>query len=216
MKSATTHKEVDDIYNEALNRGIKEKYLFPTYSKRHKELDEEKVIREGVAAIGEGLAGLSEQFTELRVKDILRLPEVEKSFREDFGVGVNSIDEAIQRAVANVDSSNELSDEDKKEWKRLLESSLKFESTRAILESYITPKSETNPEVELPPVVEEVQPEDIEEESVSNEQETQGKLSDANREDNSVTFDKVEISGFSKKDFNFYLFSNATFELGLG
>ena len=65
------------------------------------------------------------------------------------------------------------------------------------------------------PIIEEVQPEDIEEESVSNEQETQGKLSDANREDNSATFDKVEISGFSKKDFNFYLFSNATFELGL-
>ena len=215
MKSATTHKEVDDIYNEALNRGIEEKYLFPTYSKRHKELDEEKVIREGVAAIGEGLAGLSEQFTELRIKDILRLPEVEKAFREDFGVGVNSIDEAIQRAIADVDSSETLSDEDKKEWKRLLESSLKFESTRAILESYITPKFETNPEVELPPVVEEVQPEDIEEESVSNEQETQGKLSDANREDNSATFDKVEISGFNKKDFNFYLFSNATFELGL-
>jgi hypothetical protein len=51
----------------------------------------------------------------------------------------------------------------------LLKSALEFESTRAILESYITPKSETNPEVELPPVVEEVQPEDIEEESVSNE-----------------------------------------------
>ena len=67
----------------------------------------------------------------------------------------------------------------------------------------------------LPIIEEEVQPEDIEEESVSNEQETQGKLSDANREDNSATFDKVEISGFSKKDFNFYLFSNATFELGL-
>lgn len=216
MKSATTHKEVDDIYNEALNSGIEKKYLFPTYSKRHKELDEEKVIREGVAAIGEGLAGLSEQFTELRVKDILRLPEVEKAFREDFGVGVNSIDGAIQRAIADIDSSETLSDEDKKEWKRLLESSLKFESTKAILESYITPKSETNPEAELPPIVEEVQPEDIEEESVSNEQETQGKLSDANREDNSATFDKVEISGFSKKDFNFYLFSNATFELGLG
>ena len=71
-------------------------------------------------------------------------------------------------------------------------------------------------EVELSPVIEEVQPEDIEEESVSNEQETQGKLSDANRDDNSATFDQVEISGFSKKDFNFYLFSNATFELGLG
>lgn len=65
------------------------------------------------------------------------------------------------------------------------------------------------------PEIEEVQLEDIEEESVSNEQETQGKLSDANREDNSATFDKVEIFGFSKKDFNFYLFSNATFELGL-
>lgn len=71
-------------------------------------------------------------------------------------------------------------------------------------------------ETKLPPVIEEIQPEDIEEESVSNEKETQGKLSDANREDNSATFDKVEISGFSKKDFNFYLFSNATFELGLG
>lgn len=71
-------------------------------------------------------------------------------------------------------------------------------------------------EEQVPEIEEEVQPEDIEEESVSNEQETQGKLSDANRDDNSATFDKVEISGFSKKDFNFYLFSNATFELGLG
>ena len=200
----------DDEFIE-INEAVKQKL-----EKLNKRTDEEKVIEEGVAAIGEGLAGLSEQFTELRVKDILRLPEVEKAFREDFGVGVNSIDEAIQRAIADIDSSETLSDEDKKEWKRLLESSLKFESTRAILENYITPKSETNPEVELPPIVEEVQPEDIEEESVSNEQETQGKLSDANREDNSATFDKVEISGFSKKDFNFYLFSNATFELGLG
>jgi hypothetical protein len=136
---------------------------------RYTSDEEAEVITKGIAAIGEGLAGLSEQFTELRVKDILRLSEVEKAFREDFGVGVNSIDEAIQRAIADIDSSETLSDEDKKEWKRLLESSLKFESTRAILESYITPKSETNPEVELPPVVEEVQPEDIEEESVSNE-----------------------------------------------
>ena len=71
-------------------------------------------------------------------------------------------------------------------------------------------------EEQIPEIEEEVQPEDIEEKSVSNEQETQGKLSDANREDNSATFDEVEISGFSKKDFNFYLFSNATFELGLG
>jgi hypothetical protein len=136
---------------------------------RYTSDEEVEVITKGIAAIGEGLAGLSEQFTEMRVKDILKLPGVEKAFREDFGVGVNSIDEAIQRAIADIDSSETLSDEDKKEWKRLLESSLKFESTRAILESYITPKSETNPEVELPPVVEEVQPEDIEEESVSNE-----------------------------------------------
>ena len=199
----------DDEFIE-INEAVKQKL-----EKLNKRTDEEKVITEGIAAIGEGLAGLSEQFTELRVKDILRLSKVEKAFREDFGVGVNSINEAIQRAINDIDSSETLSDEDKKEWKRLLESSLKFESTRAILESYITPKSETNPEVELPPVVEEVQPEDIEEESVSNEQETQGKLSDANRENNSATFDKVEISGFSKKDFNFYLFSNATFELGL-
>jgi hypothetical protein len=135
---------------------------------RYTSDEEVEVITKGVAAIGEGLAGLSEQFTEMRVKDTLKLPGVEKAFREDFGVGA-SIEEAIQRAVADIDSSETLSDEDKKEWKRLLESSLKFESTRAILESYITPKSETNPEVELPPVVEEVQPEDIEEESVSNE-----------------------------------------------
>lgn len=69
-------------------------------------------------------------------------------------------------------------------------------------------------EEQVPEVVEEVLPEDIEEESESNEKETRNKLSDANREDNSVTFDKIDITGFSKKDFNFYLFSNATFELG--
>ena len=72
----------------------------------------------------------------------------------------------------------------------------------------------TEPMEEALPEVQEVEPEDIEEESESNEKETKAKLSDENRETNSTTFDKVEISGFSKKDFNFFLFSNATFELG--
>jgi hypothetical protein len=132
------------------------------------------------------------------------MPSIEKLFRENFGVGVNSIEEAIDRAMEYA------SDEEK----RILQNVLKYDSTRAILESYITPKSETDPEVEIPPVIEEVEPEDIEEESESNETETQAKLSDENRETNSSTFDKTDISGFSEKNFNFFLFSNATFELG--
>lgn len=177
--------------------------------------DEEAVIGGGIIALGEGLAEKSKDFTRVTTEDLLKRADVQNEFKTNYGVGVNTIEEAIERAISDVESSS-MNEELKNDYIRLFRASLEFESTRTILESYITPKSETNPEVELPPVVEEVQPEDIEEESVSNEQETQGKLSDANREDNSATFDKVEISGFSKKDFNFYLFSNATFELGLG
>lgn len=176
--------------------------------------DEEAVIEGGIAAIGKGLVEKSEDFTRTRVEYLLKRADVQNEFKTNYGVGVNTIEEAIERAISDIESSS-MSEELKNDYIRLFRASLKFESTKAILKSYITPKSETNPEVELPPVIEEVQPEDIEEESVSNEQETRGKLSDANREDNSVTFDKIEISEFSKKNFNFYLFSNATFELGL-
>jgi len=171
--------------------------------------------------VGEGLAEVSDEFTRHRIEYMLRRPNIEKEFKENIGVGVNSIEELVQRAISSIlEEFNSLENPSEEEIKfkddiiRLLNKSLEYDSTRAILESYITPKSETNPEEEIPPVVEEVEPEDIEEESESNEKETKAKLSDENRETNSATFDKVEISGFSKKDFNFFLFSNATFELG--
>lgn len=42
MESANTHEEVDAIYTEALNNGIQEQEIFPTYSRRHKEIDDAK------------------------------------------------------------------------------------------------------------------------------------------------------------------------------
>ncbi len=44
MESANTHEEVDAIYREALNNGIQEQELFPTYSRRHKEIDDAKKV----------------------------------------------------------------------------------------------------------------------------------------------------------------------------
>ena len=205
----------NDEFNE-INKAAEQKL-----QKLNKRSDEEKVIQEGIAAVGEGLAEVSDEFTRHRIEYMLRRPNIEKEFKENIGVGVNSIEELVQRAISSIlEEFNSLENPSEEEIKfkddiiRLLNKSLEYDSTRAILESYITPKSETNPEEEIPPVVEEVEPEDIEEESESNEKETKAKLSDENRETNSATFDKVEISGFSKKDFNFFLFSNATFELG--
>ena len=41
-------------------------------------------------------------------------------------------------------------------------------------------------------------------------------LSEENLKTNPKSFEDVQIFGLDKKNFNFYLFSNATFELGLG
>ena len=220
LKSATEANMNGEITNAEfaeINEAAKQKL-----EKLNKRTDEEKVIQEGIQAVGEGLEEQSDSFTEHRAKDFLRKPKVEQEFREDFGVGVNSIEEAIQRAIDTVIEEFDALEhptEDEIKLKdtiiRLLKKSLEYDSTRAILESYITPKSETNPEAELPPVVEEVQPEDIEEESESNEQETQKSLSEENLKTNPKSFEDVQIFGLDKKNFNFYLFSNATFEDGL-
>lgn len=95
------------------------------------------------------------------------------------------------------------------------ESSFKIEdlenwvATRLMIK--IDPNEETNVE---PEPIEETPIEEISEESESNEEETQEVLSNANIEDNSPGIDSIEISGLGKDDFNFFLFTNATFELG--
>lgn len=67
--------------------------------------------------------------------------------------------------------------------------------------------SPSNPIVEVPT-------DEIAEESVSNQKETQKVLSEANIEDNSKELETITIAGLSVKDFNFFLFSNASFEYG--
>lgn len=95
------------------------------------------------------------------------------------------------------------------------ESSFKIEdlenwvATRLMIK--IDPNEETNVE---PEPIEETPIEEISEESESNEEETQEILSDANVENNSPGIHNIETSGLGIDDFNFFLFSNATFELG--
>jgi hypothetical protein len=52
--------------------------------------------------VGEGLAEVSEEFTKHRAEDLLKFPSVEKEFKEIYGVGVNSIEEAVQRAINDI------------------------------------------------------------------------------------------------------------------
>jgi hypothetical protein len=66
-----------------------------------------------------------------------------------------------------------------------------FDSSKEI--TSFTEPNKNNVIEQILTIENEISPEDIEEESVSNEKETQNKFSDSNRDDNSATFDKVEI-----------------------
>lgn len=213
LKAATEaniNGEITDAEFAEINEAAEQKL-----KKLNKRTDEEKVIQEGIQAVGEGIAESSESFTEQRIIDFLKQKDIEDDFRKNFGVGVSSIEEAIQRAINAVSNNSEIDEDTKKTILRLLNSILTFDSTKNILQSYITPREETNPEADIPPVIEEVQPEDIEEETESNEKETKASLSEENVNNDSESFGKIEVFGLDKKNFNFFLFSNATFELGI-
>jgi hypothetical protein len=89
--------------------------------------DEEKVITEGIANVGEGL---KEAFAEHREKDVnewIQKPQVADALRQ-YAQGAGSIEEMIQNAI------NDSSDESVK---RALTDALKYDSAKEVLQGYL-------------------------------------------------------------------------------
>lgn len=179
-------------------------------------IPETEVITGGIATVAEDL---KEAFNptataaqrEIDVNNFLKKKEV-KEVLKTYGTGLNSVEDLVNRAIDN---------EENEEFKQVLRDALKFLSSRKILSNYLTPEDSQlalsfEKEEETSPIISsvEVPTDEIAEESVSNEKETQKILSEANIENNSKELSTITIAGLSIKDFNFFLFSNASFEYG--
>ena len=103
------------------------------------QTDEERVIREGIAGIGEGLRdAVNEQAAGVRENDInnwLRKPSVADAMRK-YGEGAQSVEEVVQRALA--DNPNE-------ETKAALGDIMRFDSSKQLVQGYISQPQPAQP-----------------------------------------------------------------------
>ena len=103
------------------------------------QTDEERVIREGIADIGEGLRdAVNEQAAGVRENDInnwLRKPSVADAMRK-YGEGAQSVEEVVQRALA--DNPNE-------ETKAALGDIMRFDSSKQLVQGYISQPQPAQP-----------------------------------------------------------------------
>ena len=108
--------------------------------------DEEKVIKQGIQGVGEGLGeAMSSTAAIVRENDInewLQKPDVAEAMKK-YGEGAQSIDELVQRALA--DNPNE-------ETKKALNDILRFDSSKNILAGYLSaaPAAPAVPATEQP------------------------------------------------------------------
>ena len=96
------------------------------------ESDEVKVIKEGVNAVAEGLKDAMAGATAQREKDInewLKRDAVADAFKNVYGKDAESVEDAVNRAVADTES---------KDLKESLRRILDFESSRQIVQSYLS------------------------------------------------------------------------------
>ena len=102
--------------------------------------DEERVIREGIAGVGEGLRdAVNEQAAGVRENDInnwLQKPTVAEAMRQ-YGEGAQSVEEVVERALA---------DNPTEETKAALNDIARFDSSKQIVQGYISQPQPTQPE----------------------------------------------------------------------
>ena len=101
--------------------------------------DEERVIREGIAGVGEGLRdAVNEQAARVRENDInnwLQNPTVADAMRK-YGEGAQSVGEVVQRALA--DNPND-------ETKAALGDIMRFDSSKQLVQGYISQPQPAKP-----------------------------------------------------------------------
>lgn len=102
--------------------------------------DKERVIREGIAGVGEGLRdAVNEQAAGVRENDInnwLQKPTVAEAMRQ-YGEGAQSVEEVVERALA---------DNPTEETKAALNDIARFDSSKQIVQGYISQPQPTQPE----------------------------------------------------------------------
>ena len=102
--------------------------------------DEERVIREGIAGVGEGLRdAVNEQAARVRENDInnwLQNPTVADAMRK-YGEGAQSVGEVVQRALA--DNPND-------ETKAALGDIMRFDSSKQLVQGYISQPQPAQPD----------------------------------------------------------------------
>lgn len=103
------------------------------------QADEERVIREGIAGVGEGLRNaVNEQAASVRENDInnwLQKPTVADAMRK-YGEGAQSVEEVVQRALA--DNPND-------ETKAALSDIMRFDSSKQLVQGYISQPQQDQP-----------------------------------------------------------------------
>lgn len=111
----------------------------PTATEQAPQTDEERVIREGIAGVGEGLRdAVNEQAAGVRENDInnwLQKPTVADAMRR-YGEGAQSVEEVVQRALA--DNPND-------ETKAALGDIMRFDSSKQLVQGYISQPQPAQP-----------------------------------------------------------------------
>ena len=104
----------------------------PTATEQAPQTDEERVIRDGIAGVGEGLRdAVNEQAAGVRENDInnwLQKPSVADAMRK-YGEGAQSVEEVVQRALE--DNPND-------ETKAALGDIMRFDSSKQLVQGYIS------------------------------------------------------------------------------
>ena len=110
-----------------------------TTEHRAPQTDDERVIRDGIAGVGEGLRdAVNEQAAGVRENDInnwLQKPSVADVMRK-YGEGAQSVEEVVQRALA--DNPND-------ETKAALGDIIRFDSSRQLVQGYISQPQPAQP-----------------------------------------------------------------------
>ncbi|MDY4555455.1 MAG: helicase-related protein [Prevotella sp.] len=110
-----------------------------TTEHRAPQTDDERVIRDGIAGVGEGLRdAVNEQAAGVRENDInnwLQKPSVADVMRK-YGEGAQSVEEIVQRALA--DNPND-------ETKAALGDIIRFDSSRQLVQGYISQPQPAQP-----------------------------------------------------------------------
>ena len=143
MDGEVTHDHEDKLVDKVVSHvapAKPEADIAPTATEpQPQQADEERVIREGIAGVGEGLRdAVNEQAARVRENDInnwLQKPTVADAMRK-YGEGAQSVEEVVQRALA--DNPND-------ETKAALGDIMRFDSSKQLVQGYISQPQPAKP-----------------------------------------------------------------------